>query len=115
MESIERTGAMFTRETSGVNEKRKIKMGRGGRDPCVKRKYFFASTRQRDELDMFIPAGRSARARYAFFFQRSETFVSRARVPQPHFAKYVFFCSLYKNVESKAIGRKGRVNPRIVV
>lgn len=62
---------VFTRETSGVNEKWKIKMGRGERYPRVKRKYFFASSRQRDELDMFIPArqyGPCVRLLYTRFF-----------------------------------------------
>jgi len=90
MESIERTGAMFTRETSGVNEKRKIKMGRGGRDPCVKRKYFFASTRQRDELDMFIPAGRSARAIRIFFPAIRNVRIRGACTPTA-FCKICFF------------------------
>jgi len=59
------------------------KMERGGRYPCVKRKYFFASSRQRDELDMFIPV-RPIRARVIFFSQPEMPPRPRTHLVAPH-------------------------------
>jgi len=70
MESAERTGACLLAKQAESTKNGRLQNGyRGGRYSCVKRKYFFASSRQRDELDMFIPARpiRSARARVIFF------------------------------------------------
>lgn len=76
MESIERTGACLLAKQAESTKNGRLKWDAAG-DPCVKRKYFFASSRQRDELDMFIPAG-DTRARAGFFSRNQKCLPKRA-------------------------------------